>query len=669
MKNNKKISLISLLLLLFANFLLAAEVDRKPVDLRILIDISHEVKTTFPSAAHLEILELLIDRLPAGSRAGVWTYGKYVNHLVQRGLVNQRWKEQAKQQLKSVKSVALNRNIGFVMRQSSFDVNQPDSSYQPVILLLSAGDINLFKDASRNKLERYDLLNKLLPKLRKAGFIIHTLALTEKSDQQLLAALAKETGGLTYKATSSEKMYQAVVDLADLLAPQNYIPIIDNEVAVDADVKAFTAMLIGVGENTQKSLKAPNGKQLGWQGSNQHVLIRVEKPEMGRWKLPAGLSELSRVYTESTQRFLVEPVQTNYVVGERPAIEAHLTYPPGKGYGNEVDVLLKVQGAEPSLQRLSQAEQGYYEGQINSFNEPGTFRVGLRAQALDYSRALDYPVQVHQLINIDVHTQELNGQKDYLIDVAPVDTDLDLIASTLIATVTDSKGEWKVRTASLSEQNHWLLQLADDGVSTEYKVELDFKGVTFTGREVRFKPKPMLIELRSAASPVEIKETIEEVIEEDADQVSQPIWLIIIAGTGLVLSLLLIGVYLFKNRKSGKHPETSNELASAEPEPEPEPEKSDIAASGIKPVFEEESTELEVEIELDEALQEETALAEEWSQLDAQATLSQEPYETTQEESGTDDQGDDDFHIEIAFDDLEDELDSESTSSLEEKKD
>ena len=334
MKNNKKLTLIYLLFLFFSSLLFAADENQKPLDLRILIDISHDVKTNFPKAGHLEALELLIDRLPASSRAGVWTYGKYVNHLVQRGPVNSHWKSQAKQQLQTIKSVALNRNIGFVLRQASFDINQPESGYQPVILLLSAGDINLYKDPSRNKLERYELLNKQLPKLRKAGFTVHTLALSPQSDHALLTSMAKETGGLAYPAHTVDQMYRSVVELADLFAPQNHIPIIDNEVAVDADVKAFTAMLIGLDENAEPSLQAPGGKLVNWREGQSHVLLRVEKPEIGRWKLPVGLSDLSRVYIESSQQLLPLPLQTNYVVGQRPEIQANLSYPPGKGYGN-----------------------------------------------------------------------------------------------------------------------------------------------------------------------------------------------------------------------------------------------------------------------------------------------------------------------------------------------
>jgi hypothetical protein len=73
------------------------------------------------------------------------------------------------------------------------------------------------------------------------------------------------------------------------------------------------------------------------------------------------------------------------------------------------------------------------------------------------------------------------------------------------------------------------------------------------------------------------------------------------------------------------------------------------------------SVALDVEIELDEILEEETALAEEWSQLDAEATLRPEDLEEKQaDESGEED---DDFHIEIAFDDLDDELDSEGSAA------
>jgi hypothetical protein len=200
----------------------AQEDSRKPVDLRILVDISTGIKTSYPEARYLDGLQLLIDRLPQGSKAGIWSYGKYVNHLVKHASVTPAWRSYAKQQLNTVKHVALHRNIVSVVRKASF-YNPKVSGYQRVILLLSGGENNLYSDAVGNQLERQKLLNKMLPKLRSAGFIVHTIAMSDKSDQSLLTTLAKETGGFSFTSVNVESFFSAVLALSQWIQPENYI--------------------------------------------------------------------------------------------------------------------------------------------------------------------------------------------------------------------------------------------------------------------------------------------------------------------------------------------------------------------------------------------------------------------------------------------------------------
>ena len=352
MKNNKKIRFLSLLLLLLSNSLMAADVDRKPVDLRILVDISQQTKTTFPKAQYLGALQLLVDRLPDGSKAGIWSYGKYVNYLVKRADVTPAWRTYAKQQLESVKHVALNRNIVSVVRKASFDSARADNAYRRVILLLSAGEINLYSGAVGNQLERKKLLEDVLPQLRSAGFVVHTIAMSNQADQPLLTSLAKETGGFSFTPENTESFYGAVLALSQWIEPTNYIPLQYDYVAIDAGVTSFTAQLIGINEQIEKVLMAPGGKQISWLQGKYYALVKVDNPELGRWQLPAGLSTLSRIYVEGTQILKPQGLSATYVVGERPTVTLPLASTADSGSADAVEVSLQVQGAETSTQLM-----------------------------------------------------------------------------------------------------------------------------------------------------------------------------------------------------------------------------------------------------------------------------------------------------------------------------
>jgi len=56
-------------------------------DVRVLIDISGSMKKNDPNNLRRPALRLLVGLLPEDSRAGVWTFGQYVNMQVPLGKV------------------------------------------------------------------------------------------------------------------------------------------------------------------------------------------------------------------------------------------------------------------------------------------------------------------------------------------------------------------------------------------------------------------------------------------------------------------------------------------------------------------------------------------------------------------------------------------------------
>ena len=558
MNLNTKINFLAFFLLFFSSLIVAQEDSRKPVDLRILVDISTGIKTSYPEARYLDGLQLLIDRLPQGSKAGIWSYGKYVNHLVKHASVTPAWRSYAKQQLNTVKHVALHRNIVSVVRKASF-YNPKVSGYQRVILLLSGGEINLYSDAVGNQLERQKLLNKMLPKLRSAGFIVHTIAMSDKSDQSLLTTLAKETGGFSFTSVNVESFFSAVLALSQWIQPENYISADDHTVVIDSTVTRFSAQLVGVDEQIKNIITAPTGAEISWLKDKYYSLLEIDRPEPGPWKFSPELSSLSRIYVQGSEDLKLEGLSTTYVVGERARIKLPQAAVVAGQAVDRVEVSLQLNGEPITIQRLSSSEaiEGQFEGLLPSFNEAGLYRLTLTVTGPDYRRTIEQPVQVYPLLKIAVSTAQLDDKKRYLLTIIPEDQDLDLYKSSLIATVTDSAGEWTVRTAKLGKDKHWQLILDDDSVSTEFRVELDFTGITSSGREINFKPKPVVIELRnpvivnitsnildSDASPTaDIPQSIQDRAAGLSKESSSSIGLLVIAVVCSVFGLALIGFY------------------------------------------------------------------------------------------------------------------------------
>ena len=64
-------------------------------DFRVVIDVSGSMKQTDPQNLRVPALKLINGLIPTGSRAGVWTFGRYVDMAVKWGKVDDAWRKQA----------------------------------------------------------------------------------------------------------------------------------------------------------------------------------------------------------------------------------------------------------------------------------------------------------------------------------------------------------------------------------------------------------------------------------------------------------------------------------------------------------------------------------------------------------------------------------------------
>ena len=128
-----------LLLILIIGLLPATKVFAAQPDVRLVIDISGSMKRTDPNNLRIPATNLLIDLLPADSKAGIWTFGAYVNMLVAHGEANEAWRNNARAQAKKINSVALFTDIENAIERAGWDVDRPDETTDKHIILLSDG--------------------------------------------------------------------------------------------------------------------------------------------------------------------------------------------------------------------------------------------------------------------------------------------------------------------------------------------------------------------------------------------------------------------------------------------------------------------------------------------------------------------------------------------------
>ena len=211
--------------------LLAAE---PRYDFRIVIDVSGSMKQSDPQNLRVPALKLMNGLIPTGSRAGVWTFGRYVDMSVKWGVVNDAWRKQADLGADKIHSNALLTNIESALARASVGWNKPDAKTSRILLLLTDGKVDVSKDTAKNEQSRARVLAKSLAALKQAGAQVHTIALSQGTDEVLLKQLALETGGSFAVAQSASELQKVFFKMFERASEPDLVELNGREFPIDA---------------------------------------------------------------------------------------------------------------------------------------------------------------------------------------------------------------------------------------------------------------------------------------------------------------------------------------------------------------------------------------------------------------------------------------------------
>ena len=164
-------------------------------DVRVLIDISGSMKQNDPQNLRRPALRLLVGLLPRNTRAGVWTFGQYVNMQIPLGEVDRAWKERARASSQKIASPGQFTNIEAALKRATEDWTSPTSGFARSVVLLTDGMVDISKSQAKNRDSRRRILEQVLPLLQQSSVTIHTIALSKNADHELMRTLAESTGG------------------------------------------------------------------------------------------------------------------------------------------------------------------------------------------------------------------------------------------------------------------------------------------------------------------------------------------------------------------------------------------------------------------------------------------------------------------------------------------
>lgn len=241
----------------------SAAADVKPVvrDVRILVDVSGSLRQTDPNQLRFPALRLLTGQLPGNARAGVWTFGRYVNMLVPYGEVDDTWRNAAAAATRDIPSAALYTNIEGVLETSTWNWQTPADGVQRHLILFTDGMVDLPGGAMENAQSRTRITDSIAPRLAHAGVRLHVIALSDATDDPLLRQLAAQTGGRFEKANQPTELEQIVLRLIDQVVEPGSRPLHD----LDSEIPlaSHTVISESTTQDMQLATDDPNRTMIG----------------------------------------------------------------------------------------------------------------------------------------------------------------------------------------------------------------------------------------------------------------------------------------------------------------------------------------------------------------------------------------------------------------------
>ncbi len=488
--------------------------DARPSDVRIIVDISGSMKKTDPQNLRIPAVNLLVELLPDNARAGVWTFGQYVNMLVPLNLVDRNWRKQAKDAAKTINSVGLYTNLSGALDKASWKI-AADSGFDQTVILLTDGRIDMPPGAGQadaSEAERQRLFAEVLPQYAQAGARVHTLALSDAADTSLLKQIALETGGMFLQADNADDLLKVFLKAFDRAVPVEQVPLDNNRFEIDGSVSEFTALIFRKTGGRETRLIDPAGQEISATSSTQDDnvrwyqdvnfdLITVKNPAPGSWQADADLDPDSRVQVLSDLSLSVEGLPNTIFAGNPVDLEMAL-----RNQGDVVaepailkltDFTLKVTAPDgrSGSKLLSDPEHlpldGVFRESMTRLSQEGEYRFEITAVGRTFQRRQVLTASLMQPMTVTVE-DNVEQQRVHIM-VTPQGAAVDSELSRVIAKVSSPDGSSLIHTMEFSaDDNAWNMDLTADKGPGRYDVMLNIRGVSAGGATFKSKPDDII---------------------------------------------------------------------------------------------------------------------------------------------------------------------------------
>ncbi|MGD2117769.1 MAG: vWA domain-containing protein [Chromatiales bacterium] len=323
--------LVILLAFLFTP-LQAAEPEA--ADTRILIDISGSMKQNDPKNLRRSALRLIVGLMPNDNRAGVWTFAQYTNMLVPLGVINDSWKSKAREVSDKISSPGQFTNIEDVMQRATADWDGPNNAYRRNLILLTDGMVDISKSSKLNDASRKRILEELGPRIQQQGGKIHTIALSDRADHELMKSLSEMTGGWYEQVNSADELQRVFLRMFEKVGKPDAVPLVGNKFKLDNSIDEATLLVFSKPDADVTKIMTPGGeifdaqktpKNVSWHRDEGYDLITINKPAAGEWTIQADMDPDNRVMVVTNLKMKTSDIPNRLALGEAIPVYAHFS--------------------------------------------------------------------------------------------------------------------------------------------------------------------------------------------------------------------------------------------------------------------------------------------------------------------------------------------------------
>jgi uncharacterized protein (TIGR03503 family) len=584
-KPNTSLTLLLLLLLLSGGAALANE----PKDsVRILIDVSGSMRWTDPQNLRRPALRLLAELLPVESQAGVWLFANESNRVVPYGPVTSSWKTQAVEASSKIESPGLWTDIARVLLDAREGWETPNALENRNIILLTDGVVDISKDPSENLASKNRLINAIIPQLQFSGIKIHTVALSNEADSDLLRTLSEQTDGAFRMAESAATLQRIFLQLFEKSVKRETVPIQDNRFRIDSSINECTVVVFKSPDSPAIQIVLPNAQtftretapaNFRWRAEQGYELITIPDPAVGEWRIIADEDPDNRVMIMTDLKLKTTSLPNNILSGETFDLEMSLLENGAliqkPDFLKLVEFSLNHVPPQPETARNyplldhglgndKQANDGIYSFFLGKMlRTPGTHQITLSARSRTFERQNIQRIKVFEspLMIITSLNEVEKGDETVLGYTIRMKLILDWVdpkTAKVVAEVIQPDGLSEFVSVA-QEGEEWVLNLTSLEYNRKYAVKVQFAATTNTGRRIQAHlPLIDLFQQREvipSPPPVEVEPPPQDpALPEEEEGVN---WLFVaglVVGANLIMGLLIFVVIVFVRKSQSNIP-------------------------------------------------------------------------------------------------------------------